>query len=195
VFYVLKQVEELEEQLKIVTFQRKRADKATLEVLSFLASQGISDISEVYESDSDQEESLCESNDGGCDASEEAEKFGSLKSKGNNEASGSESDHDSTASSGRALSWKGRKETARSSDKKKFDSSSRRRTGFAQIGSTQRLRHGKSCRQIKRREMRLIFAYFFCKILFMFPCLNLCSQLILSVTVQYHASIFNMHRW
>lgn len=147
-----KRVEELEEQLKIVTFQRKRAEKATLEVLSFLASQGISDISEVYESESDQEESLCESNEGRCDATEEVENIGSLKSKGNNEASGS--DHDSTTSSGRALSWKGCKETARSSDKKKIDSSMRRRAGLAQVGSTQRLRPAKSCRQIKKREMR-----------------------------------------
>lgn len=147
-----KRVEELEDQLKLVTFQRKRAEKATLEVLSFLASHGIDDISEVYESESDQEESLCESNEGKYDATQEADKFGSLKLSGNNEGSGS--DHDSTTSSGRPLSWKGRKETTRVSNKKYFDSSIRRRASFAQVGSSQRHRPGKSCRQIKRREMR-----------------------------------------
>lgn len=44
-----------------MTLQRKRAEKAALDVYSYLDSLGVSDISEVYESDSNEEESQCES--------------------------------------------------------------------------------------------------------------------------------------
>lgn len=144
-----KRVTELEEQLKVVTLQRKRTEKATLDIISYLASHGVGDISEVYESESDQEESLCESNAG----KHEEETYVSSEMKGNDkEYSGS--DHDSTRSSSRSLSWKGRKETTRHFEKKYLDPSMRRRTNLAQFSSSPRQHPGKSCRQIKRREMR-----------------------------------------
>ncbi|CAO2833238.1 unnamed protein product, partial [Amaranthus hypochondriacus] len=143
-----KRVKDLEEQLKVVTLQRKRAEKTALVVLSYLDSIGINDISEAYESDSNEEESEWESNME-TNVNDELE---SSKNKGNGkESSGSE--HDSTRSSSRSLSWKGRKESTRLL-KKSVDSPTRSRTNLALFNSLPRHRLGKSCRQIRRRELR-----------------------------------------
>ncbi|XP_057539480.1 uncharacterized protein LOC130817663 [Amaranthus tricolor] len=143
-----KKVKDLEEQLKVVTLQRKRAEKTALVVLSYLDSIGINDISEAYESDSNEEESEWESNME-TNINDELE---SSKIKGNGkESSGSE--HDSTRSSSRSLSWKGRKESTRLL-KKSVDSPTQTRTNLALLNSLPRHRLGKSCRQIRRRELR-----------------------------------------
>jgi len=49
------QVVELEGQLRIVTIQRKKAEKAAAEVLAILETQGIGDLSEAIDSSSDGE--------------------------------------------------------------------------------------------------------------------------------------------
>ncbi|KAH9619328.1 hypothetical protein KSS87_002195 [Heliosperma pusillum] len=147
-----KRVKELEEQLKVASLQRKRAEKATLDVLSYLESHGVSDISELYESESDQEDSLCESNMGKIN---EDKNFDSLRTNGyGKESSGS--DHESAPSSTGSLSWKGRNKTAQLIEKKYFDSPTRRQTNSPLNNSSPRRRHGKSCRQVKRREVRLV---------------------------------------
>ncbi|XP_074305448.1 uncharacterized protein LOC141640619 [Silene latifolia] len=147
-----KRVKELEDQLKIVSLQRKRAEKATLDVLSYLESHGVSDISELYESESDQEDSLCESNTGKIN---EDKNFDSLRTNEHGKES-SGSDHESAPSSIGSLSWKGRNKTAPLIEKKYFDSPTRRQTNSPLTNSSPRRRHGKSCRQIKRREVRLV---------------------------------------
>ncbi|KAL0714207.1 hypothetical protein Bca4012_021186 [Brassica carinata] len=48
-------VAELEEQLKIVSLQRKKAEQATADVLAILAENGFTNVSDGYESSSDQE--------------------------------------------------------------------------------------------------------------------------------------------
>ncbi|KAK4385534.1 hypothetical protein Sango_2677400 [Sesamum angolense] len=52
-----KRVEELEEQLKFVSLQREKAEKATANVLAILEDRGISDVSEEFDSYSEQDES------------------------------------------------------------------------------------------------------------------------------------------
>jgi hypothetical protein len=77
----------------IVSLQRRKAEKATVDVLAILENNGISDFSEAYYSSSDQETSY--------------------ESKvGNGSAKEGESDLDFSSVNGRSLSWKGRKGTS-----------------------------------------------------------------------------------
>ncbi|KAL8162083.1 hypothetical protein V2J09_013572 [Rumex salicifolius] len=142
-----KRVVELEEQLKIVCIQRKKAEKATLDVLALLENHGMAEISDEYDSDSDSdsgmEESLYEPN---------MEKGNSDTSKQKEDSSGSE--HESTPSTGRSLSWKSSRGSPRSCERKCFDP--RKQSNFVHSASSSRHRLGKSCRQIKRREVRSI---------------------------------------
>jgi hypothetical protein len=48
-------VAELEEQLKIVSLQRKKAEQATADVLAILEENGYNDVSDDYDSNSDHE--------------------------------------------------------------------------------------------------------------------------------------------
>lgn len=48
-------VAELEEQLKIVSLQRKKAEQATADVLAILEENGFTDVSDAYDSSSDHE--------------------------------------------------------------------------------------------------------------------------------------------
>ncbi|KAF8021834.1 hypothetical protein BT93_G2085 [Corymbia citriodora subsp. variegata] len=147
-----KRVAELEEQLRIVALQRKKAEKATADVLAILESHGIDDASESYYSSSDQEvtprkQKVCnDSNKGG-------ESSVSSKQLGNESEEFSGTDYDSTAS-GRNLSWKGQKDSSRSLGKYK-DASIRRRTSLATVSSSSKQRPGKSCRQIRHKDQRL----------------------------------------
>ncbi|GAB2276857.1 hypothetical protein Dimus_011569 [Dionaea muscipula] len=161
-----KRVEELEEQLAIVSLQRKRAEKATLDVLAVLENHGVSDISEALYSgsDDDGEGSNSESNNTGksklrMEGESEGQELresscdAKLNGDGKDELSGSE--RESTLSTGRSLSWRRRKEIDGSITKKYFESSLRRRTHFVQAGSSSPRQHiGKSCRQIQRKEIR-----------------------------------------
>ncbi|XP_054791475.1 uncharacterized protein LOC129318744 [Prosopis cineraria] len=147
-----KRVKELEEQLKLVTLQRKKAEKATADVLAILENQGITDFSEEFDLVSD-EEMPCESGAGN-DSTKGEER--SLSSKGrrhdSNEMSGS--DPDSSPVAGRSLSWKGRINSPHSYEKYK-NYNVRRRSIFSSVGSAKH-RLGRSCRQIKCRETRSV---------------------------------------
>ncbi|PON56331.1 transcriptional regulator ATRX [Parasponia andersonii] len=145
-----KRVEELEEQLRIVSLQRRMAEKATVDVLSILENRGISDTSETFDSSSDRETHQ-DSQEGNNYPNREDHPVSRRRSK-LEEFSGS--DLDSSPVSGRSLSWKGRSKSPRSHEKCK-DPSMRRRHAFSSIGSSSPRHHlGKSCRQIRRRETR-----------------------------------------
>ncbi|KAF3971752.1 hypothetical protein ACB098_11G104000 [Castanea mollissima] len=143
-----KRVVELEEQLKIVSLQRKRAEKATVDVLAILESQGLTDVSEEYDLSTDEETSHESKVIHKSTKEEEHRSFNSkIKSE---DLSGS--DLDSSPVRGRSLSWKGRNHSPRSFQKYK-DSSMRRRSSLASTDSSSPKHHfGKSCRQIRRRE-------------------------------------------
>lgn len=155
---------ELEEQLKIVSLQRKKAEKATADVLAILENNGISDVSDEYDSRSDQEGSLCESK---LDNNSVEEESSPNEKVGRNDSelfSGSELE--SSRLTGRSLSWKSGKNSSHSLEKKRYTGSSRRRrSSFASTGSSSSQRAGKSCRQIRRRETRSVSLLFFFLIL------------------------------
>ncbi|CAN6697553.1 unnamed protein product [Malus baccata var. baccata] len=147
-----KMVEELEEQLKIVSLQRKMAEKATADVLAILENQGASDISEEFDSSSDHE--THQGSKVGNNLTNEEESFEISKARRNDQEELSGSDADSSRIPSRSLSWKGRIESPRSQEKYK-DLSTRRRSNFSSMGSSSPRHHlGKSCRQIKHKETR-----------------------------------------
>lgn len=142
----------MEEQLKLVTLQRRKAEKATEDVLAILENQGITDFSEEFDLGSDEE--MPRESGAGNDSSKGEER--SMSSKGrrhdSNELSGS--DPDSSPVAGRSLSWKGRINSPHSFDKHK-NYNVRRRSNFSSAGSAKH-RSGRSCRQIKCRETRQV---------------------------------------
>ncbi|XP_030451165.1 uncharacterized protein LOC115673210 isoform X2 [Syzygium oleosum] len=145
-------VAELEEQLRFVALQRKKAEKATADVLAILETHGISDVSESYYSSSDQEVTprklkVCNDSNKGGESSVNSKQLGNESE----EFSGSEFD---SAASGRNLSWKGRKDSSRFHGKYK-DTSMRKRTSLATMSSSSKHRPGKSCRQIRHKDQRL----------------------------------------
>ncbi|XVE75545.1 hypothetical protein DITRI_Ditri12bG0102300 [Diplodiscus trichospermus] len=145
-----KRVAELEEQLKIVSVQRRRAEKATADVLAILENNGISDISEELDSSSDRGEPFESNMDNGSTKEEESSVSSKVRRKESEDFSGSDLD----VVSSRSLSWKGRKSA---SPEKYKDSLVRRRNSFASMGfSSPKHRQGRSCRQIRRRESRLV---------------------------------------
>ncbi|KAK6929091.1 hypothetical protein RJ641_005296 [Dillenia turbinata] len=149
-----KRVLELEEQLRIVSLQRKKAEKATADVLAILENHGLSDFSEEFDSSSDQEGMTeCESKFG-----DKATKYGEnckeLKAGRNEVEDFSCSERDSSSLPGRSLSWRSNG-SARSRERKYTESSACRRSSFSPVGSSPKHQTGKSCRQIKRREIRL----------------------------------------
>ena len=138
---------ELEEQLKVVTLQRKMAEKATVDVLAILESQGISDMSEEFDFGSD-EEIPCESGIGDDSAKDHARP---RRRHITDELSGS--DMDSSLVPSKSLSWRGRIDFSRSLERCKT-SNVRRQSNFSSISSSPKHREGKSCRQIRRKETR-----------------------------------------
>ncbi|XP_022742133.1 uncharacterized protein LOC111293606 isoform X2 [Durio zibethinus] len=153
-YELVKRVSELEEQLKIVSVQRRKAEKATADVLAILENNGVSDISEELDSSSDQGAPFESNMDDGSTKEQESSVSSKVRRKESEELSGS--DLDFSPVSGRSLSWKGRKSASHSPEKYK-DSLVRRRNSFASMGfSSPKHRQGKSCRQIRRRESRLV---------------------------------------
>ncbi|XP_076943953.1 uncharacterized protein LOC143614384 [Bidens hawaiensis] len=133
-----KRVTELEKQLKFVTLQRKKAERAAADVLAILENHGKTDISEPNVSSSNEEEMSSDFMD---DKRVETEVF-----------SGPEVE--SSSVNGKSLSWKNSKNTSsRFLNKKYMDASRRRRNSFTSTSSSPR-RVGKSCRQIRHREHR-----------------------------------------
>lgn len=148
-----KRVDELEEQLRIVSLQRKKAEKATADVLAILKNNGITDISEAFDSSS--EENDCESKVGNKSTEVEGSYINSKVGRNDSEEC-SGSDHDSSPLPGRSLSWKGCKNAPNSSNKYK-GSLMRRRSSYASAGSSSsKQRQGKSCRRIRHRESRSV---------------------------------------
>uniref|UniRef100_A0A6M2EUT1 Uncharacterized protein n=1 Tax=Populus davidiana TaxID=266767 RepID=A0A6M2EUT1_9ROSI len=144
-----KRVAELEEQLRIVSLQRMKAEKATANVLAILESNEISDDSETYDSNSDQD-TPSESKVGSKASKAEEGLVSSKVRKYELEHSGS--GHDFPPAQGRSLSWKGRKHSQRSLEK--YKDPSLRRSGFASTSSSPKHRQGKSCRQMRSKESR-----------------------------------------
>ncbi|XVF82754.1 hypothetical protein PTKIN_Ptkin16aG0075000 [Pterospermum kingtungense] len=149
-----RRVAELEEQIKMVSVQRRRAEKAAADVLAILENNGASDISEDLDSSSDRDASFESKMHNGPTKEEERSVNSKVGKKESDELSGSALDFSSV--SRRSLSWKGRKSASRSPEQYK-DSLVRRRNSFASMGfSSPKHRQGKSCRQMRRRESRLV---------------------------------------
>ncbi|KAF5742600.1 hypothetical protein HS088_TW09G00651 [Tripterygium wilfordii] len=148
-----KRVAELEEQLKVVSLQRKKAEKATADVLSILENNGTGDISEAFDSSSEQD-TPCESKTGNTSPKNENPVDSKVRKNESDELSGF--DPDFSPLPGRSLSWKGRKDPSRSNGKYK-DSLSDRRSSFSYTGSSSSKQcRGSSCRRNRRNETRSV---------------------------------------
>ncbi|GFP90988.1 hypothetical protein PHJA_001242800 [Phtheirospermum japonicum] len=147
-----KRVSELEEQLKFVSLQRKKAEKATADVLAILENHGISDVSEEFDSCSDHDESPHDVKARNGSSTVEVTSINTSPIKNEMDAYSS-SEIESSPSTGRSLSWRSTKEFQHSLEKKKYMDSVRRRASFASNSlSTRKI--GKSCRRIRHRETR-----------------------------------------
>ncbi|XP_010242640.1 PREDICTED: uncharacterized protein LOC104586934 [Nelumbo nucifera] len=147
-----KSVMELEEQLKVVTLQRKKAEKATEEVLTILEDNGISDLSEELDSSSDQEGLFYETKEDNSMKEEENSVTSKLR-KEPEELPGL--GFQGTSLPGKCLSWKSCSGGHKHLQKKYMEQARRRRSSLiSRTGSSPRQRLGKSCRQIKQRETR-----------------------------------------
>ncbi|KAH0676839.1 hypothetical protein KY285_024640 [Solanum tuberosum] len=147
---------ELEDQLKIVSLQRKKAEKATAAVLSILENEGISDASEEFDSGSDQEAifSNCKDADSTDNINERNPNPSNVKER-ENDADISSSEIISSPSTGRSLSWKSGKHSLPSFERNRYTDSAWRRSGsFASTGSSSPKRAGKSCRRIRRSNTK-----------------------------------------
>ncbi|TMW97248.1 hypothetical protein EJD97_005925 [Solanum chilense] len=147
---------ELEDQLKIVSLQRKKAEKATAAVLSILENEGISDASEEFDSGSDQEAIF--SNSKGADSTDNKNEHkpdpSNVKER-ENDADISSSEIISSPSTGRSLSWKIGKHSLPSFERNRYTDYAWRRSGsFASTGTSSPKRAGKSCRRIRRSNTK-----------------------------------------
>ncbi|XP_077230404.1 transcriptional regulator ATRX isoform X2 [Tasmannia lanceolata] len=149
-----KRVVELEEHLKIVSIQRKKAEKAAADVLSILENHGISDLSEAFDSSSEQDGVLSESKENNNSVKEEEGSLTSLLKRTNVEDGLSGSELEGSPSLGRSLSWKSGSNFPNSLEKNSGQARQRQRTFLSTGGSSPKQRLGKSCRKIKRRETR-----------------------------------------
>ncbi|KAG6414848.1 hypothetical protein SASPL_122222 [Salvia splendens] len=147
-------VAELEEQLKFVSLQREKAEKATSDILLVLKKHEIGVVSEEFDSSSEQEENShdFEARNGSLTMGEAST---NLKSRNNEVEAYSSSEIGSSPSTGRSLSWKSTRDSQHSVEKKKYLDPVRRRASFSSNGSSLR-RTGKSCRRIRRRDVRSV---------------------------------------
>ncbi|KAL1557732.1 hypothetical protein AAHA92_08278 [Salvia divinorum] len=147
-------VAELEEQLKFVSLQREKAERATSDILVVLKKHEIGDVSEEFDSSSEQEE-----NSQGFEARNGSLTIGEAstnsKSRNNEMVAYSSSEIESSPSTGRSLSWKSTRDSQHSVEKKKYVDPIRRRASFSSNGSSSR-RTGNSCRRIRRRDTRSV---------------------------------------
>ncbi|XP_043724384.1 uncharacterized protein LOC122671286 [Telopea speciosissima] len=149
-----KRVVELEEQLKAVTLQRKKAEKATAEILAVLEKHGFSDFSETFDSNSDQEGILCESKEG-TESPNKLESSMISKARMNKLEELSGLEQRGSPESGRSLSWKSCPDSPTSLKSEYMGQARRKRSSFISSGgSSSRRNLGKSCRQLKRKETR-----------------------------------------
>lgn len=142
-------VMELEEQLRVVTVQRKKAEKAAAEVLTILETQGISDLSEAIDSSSDGEVP--------CDDTlkEYESSIASRVGKSEVEDGLSGTEPEVSPSQGKSLSWKSHSKSPDSHDKqreKQTRQRQRRRNFVTTLQSSSKHQLGKSCRKIKCKD-------------------------------------------
>ncbi|KAI8031598.1 hypothetical protein LOK49_LG01G00420 [Camellia lanceoleosa] len=154
-----KRVLELEEQLKTVSLQRKKAEKTIAYAHAILENHGMSGFSDKFDLSSDHKVIHCESKVSNNSAEEEEEEEeGSLvgsKMRRNHTDEFSGSEPESSPLPRRSLSWKSGKDSSYSHEKKYTDSSTRSRSTFVSTTSASpRRRDGKCCRHIRRREAR-----------------------------------------
>jgi hypothetical protein len=172
------QVVELEEQLRIVTTQRKKAEKATAEVLAILESQGVDYLTEPEGIDSNSDQDEVEGSGPTTSVTKEFEYDGNSvnsnsNSKGKNESSksngstversevedamtGSEADGQVVAG---GLSWKGRSKSPDSNKKHRAAKHMRQIRPrqifyFTSPDPSPKYHMGKSCRKIKPKDLR-----------------------------------------
>ncbi|XP_015941267.1 uncharacterized protein LOC107466782 isoform X1 [Arachis duranensis] len=146
-----KKVIELEEQVKMVTLQRKIAEKATADVLAILENHGLSDLSNEFESESGRD-TPCEygvNNDSG----NNGERFLSSKGRQNGPEALSSSDTDSSPLYG-SFPWKGHHDSSHS--RKKYNNPKHRReTSWSSISSSSKNHHhGMSFHKIRHKKTR-----------------------------------------
>ncbi|KAK4776432.1 hypothetical protein SAY86_005120 [Trapa natans] len=144
-------VAELEEQLRIVSLQRKKAEKAAVDVLAILETHGVNEISDSYYSSSDQEPT---SGVQKLRSSDPKNSEGSANSVGRDSEleKFSSPELEPSTTTGRRIPWKGRRDHPSHSVEKFKDSPIRRRSSFACVGLSSKQQLGKSCRQIKQRS-------------------------------------------
>ncbi|KAH0469078.1 hypothetical protein IEQ34_002310 [Dendrobium chrysotoxum] len=151
---------ELEEQLRIVNIQRKKAEKAAEEVLSILETQGITCIARLTDPSTDQENNqLTDQKGNQCTISEDVKEDKFLTSSGMDgsevddglscSANGSPSDYN-------CLSWKSHGSSLDSHSQEKLKTKLNRhkhRSSFIVTVKSSQRRPGKSCRKIKRSDI------------------------------------------
>ncbi|OAY76780.1 hypothetical protein ACMD2_19909 [Ananas comosus] len=150
-----KRVVELEEQLRIVIIQRKKAEKAVAEVLAILKLQGIGDLSEGVDSSSDQEAgpSVVE----GCEGTSKGDETSSGSKVGKSEVEDalSGSELGASASQVGGLLWKGRSgspDSCKKQQAKHFRQRQRRSSFILTVESSPKYQLGMSCRKIKQKD-------------------------------------------
>lgn len=145
-----KRVMELEEQLRIVTLQRKKAEKAAVEVLAILETRRIGDLSEAIEWDSERDVP------GGDNILKENESSTASRTERSEVEDGfSGLEPEISPSQDKNLSWESRNDSPNSYDKQRAKQIKQRQKSFSSTSSLKSsLKHhsGKSCRRILRRE-------------------------------------------
>ncbi|URE44988.1 hypothetical protein MUK42_13577 [Musa troglodytarum] len=150
-------VMELEEQLRIVSIQRRKAEQAATEAISILEIHGSNDLSAVVDSSSDKDGSPCDGKD--CDEAFKEDEA-STAPKGERlevEDARSTSEHEVSPSQVGSLSWKSHSSSpdfTRKLKGKQFRSKQRRISLRLSVETSPKYNLGKSCRKIKRKEMR-----------------------------------------
>jgi hypothetical protein len=157
---LLLQVAELEEQVRAVTAQRRKAERAAGEVLAILESQGLARFSDVADSGSGSDDE---------DGLESAESGSKARGDAEDALSGSEFGGTATAAAAGGLSWKGRAASHESQRRRQQQQQqlkgrhlrprhSHRRGYFYLVAadSSPKYHPGQSCRKVKRKELRSI---------------------------------------
>ncbi|CAL9197279.1 unnamed protein product, partial [Musa hybrid cultivar] len=150
-------VMELEEQLRIVSIQRRKAEQAATEAISILEIHGSNNLYEAVDSSSEKDGSPSDGKE--CDEAFKEDEA-STASKGERlevEDAQSISEHEVSPSQVGSLSWKSRSSSpdfTRKLKGKQFRSKQRRISLRSSVETSPKYNLGKSCRKIKRKEMR-----------------------------------------
>ncbi|KAL6610306.1 hypothetical protein ACP70R_040275 [Stipagrostis hirtigluma subsp. patula] len=162
--HLARRVAELEEQLRTVTAQRRRAERAAAEVLAILDSQGFGRLSDADDSGSDDE-----ADTGGPGACERGGGGNAGRKTADDALSGSELGGQAAAPPPGALSWKGRTASPDRERRRQLPQQQhkgrqlRQRHGHGHrrgyfysraADSAPKYHPGQSCRKIKRKELR-----------------------------------------